>query len=209
MVDHLAFVKLKHWEPQIRELAAQSLAAISPFNPDYILEKILPVLIESCLDKALHVRHGAILGVSEILIGLSGNASLNERDTLDKAFKSLSLQELELLSSSDYRSKFLEMYNRLSTQDYLPTKLTPPLQAQVTDIISKVEKSRLYRGKGGEIMRGGVCHLVRAMAIAKVQVPDRKYLFDQLLENFKHPNAEIQGEAAKAFGSFCLAYEGA
>ena len=80
----------------------------------------MPKLIASCIDKALHVRHGAILGVSEILIGLSGNASLNKRDTLDKAFKSLSLKELALIADSDYRTKFLELYNRVSTHDYLP-----------------------------------------------------------------------------------------
>lgn len=124
MVDHLAFVKLRHWEPAIRELAAQSLAAISPFNPEYILNKILPALIESCLDKTLHVRHGAILGVGEILVGLSGNSHLNKRETLEKAFKSLSLKEIQLIADSDYRSKFVELYNKISTQDYLAQQMT-------------------------------------------------------------------------------------
>jgi hypothetical protein len=43
-------------------------------------------------------------------------------------------------------------------------------------------------------MRGGVCHLIRAMAIAHLIFStdaERLYLFEQLLENFKHPNAEI------------------
>jgi hypothetical protein len=49
-------------------------------------------------------------------------------------------------------------------------------------------------------MRGGVCHLIKAMSIAKLTLnSDLSYLFDQLLENFKHPNAEIQEEATKAF----------
>jgi hypothetical protein len=110
MVNHLAFIKLRHWEPAIRELAAQSLAAISPFNPDLVINKVLPKLIEACVDKALHVRHGAILGVSEILVGLSGNSSINKRETLDKAFKSLSIKEIQLIADSDYRGKFAEMY---------------------------------------------------------------------------------------------------
>lgn len=44
-------------------------------------------------------------------------------------------------------------------------------------------------------MRGGVCHLIKAMSIAKLQFSnpsDLKYFFDQLVENFKHPNSEIQ-----------------
>lgn len=49
---------------------------------------------------------------------------------------------------------------------------------------------RLYRGKGGEIMRGGVSHLIYSMSLAKIQFSEseRYYLFKTLLENFKHPN---------------------
>jgi len=68
------------------------------------------------------------------------------------------------------------------------------IRQHVTEIIRNVDKARLYRGKGGEVMRGGVCHLIRAMAISHVQISkegDLIYLFEQLLENFKHPNPEI------------------
>ena len=57
------------------------------------------------------------------------------------------------------------------------------IRNSVKDIISIIDKNRLYRGKGGEIMRGGVCHLIKAMAIAKLQFSneaDRFYLFEQL-----------------------------
>ena len=83
------------------------------------------------------------------------------------------------------------------------------IRKAVTEIISNVDKARLYRGKGGEVMRGGVCHLIRAMAIAKVQITSAKekmYLFEQMLENFKHPNPEIQEEATRAFEYFCGTY---
>lgn len=110
MAQHLAFIKLRHWDPQIRSLAAQSLAAISPFNPEYIIRDILTPLIDLCFNNTLNVRHGAIMGVAEILIGLSGNSGLNKKDTLEKAFKSLSLKEIELIAGSDYRNKFAETY---------------------------------------------------------------------------------------------------
>ncbi len=170
MVNHLAFIKLKHWEPAIRELAAQSLAAITPLNPDYVVKEILPKLVDSCLDKALHVRHGAILGVAEILVGLSGNSHINKHETLDKAFKSLSIKEIQLIADSDYRGKFAELYQKLSTVNYIPVQMPEgsPIHLSVRDIIPNVEKQRLYRGKGGEIMRNGVCHLIKAMAIANV-----------------------------------------
>ena len=89
------------------------------FNPDYVIKQILPRLIDNCLDKSLNVRHGAILGVAEILIGLSGNSALNKRDPLDKAYKSLSIKEIQLLVQSDYRGKFAELYGQISTKDYL------------------------------------------------------------------------------------------
>lgn len=80
----------------------------------------------------------------------------------------------------------------LSTKDYLPEQMPQgsPVRQAVKEIIAKVDKLRLYRGKGGEIMRGGVCHLIKAMSIASVQLTeeDRLYLFSQLVENFKHPN---------------------
>jgi hypothetical protein len=41
----------------------------------------------------VHVRHGAILGVGEILIGLSGNSVINRNEVLEKVFKTLSLKE--------------------------------------------------------------------------------------------------------------------
>jgi len=55
-------------------LAAQALSVLSVFNPKLVVEKILAPLTEKCLSKALHIRHGAILGVSEIVIGLGGNS---------------------------------------------------------------------------------------------------------------------------------------
>lgn len=100
------------------------------------------------------------------------------------------------------------MYQTLSTQDYLKTHLSHETKNAVKEVIKKVDSMRLYRGKGGEILRGGVCHLIRAMSIAGLdfQQTELMYFFEQLLENFKHPNPEIQVEATQAFESFCRAY---
>jgi hypothetical protein len=46
-------------------------------------------------------------------------------------------------------------------------------------------------------MRNGVCHLIKAMSIAHLDFKTEgeqsllQYFFEQLQENFKHPNAEI------------------
>lgn len=80
--------------------------------------------------------------------------------------------------------------------------------AQLKGIIERIEKERLYKGKGGEIVRTALCHLIYAMAVAKLQFSQTG--IDQLLhtmqENFKHPNQEIQDEAAKALHRLCATY---
>lgn len=77
----------------MRILASQSLSVLSIFNPSLIVNEILTKLIEKCYSKVLNVRHGAILGVGEILIGLSGNSIINRNEVLEKVFKTLSLKE--------------------------------------------------------------------------------------------------------------------
>ena len=57
-------------------------------------------------------------------------------------------------------------------------------------------------------MRGGVCHLIFSLSTAKVKLDNQLLLqfFNTLLENFKHPNQEVQDEAARAFEVFCETY---
>lgn len=202
---------MKHWDVQIRQLAAQSLSVLSVFNPDYIVEKILTPLLKSCFSKALHVRHGAILGVSEIIIGLSGNSVIHRQQVLEKAFKTLSLKERNLIKEeTENQKKFKVFYDEISTKNCLQTNL-PEGSSQLSSIktlVDEIEKQRLYRGKGGEIMRAGVCHFIHSLSQAQIQLEgaDLSQLFQTLKENFRHPNFEIQQESTKAFKSFCLAY---
>lgn len=194
----------------MRELSAQALSVICVFNPAFICEKILPSLINFCTDKALHIRHGAILGVGEILIGLSGNSAINRKEVLERAFKALSLKERKLIEESEHKNEFLERYHKVSAKDYLQ-EFVPEgsdLRNNIKSIIDKIDKLRLYRGKGGEIMRAGVCHLIFSLSLAKVPIneKERLYFFKTMLENFKHPNIEIQEEATKAYQAFCTTY---
>ena len=78
----------------------------------------------------------------------------------------------------------------------------------IRGIIQKIEKERLNKGKGGEIIRAAVCHLIYSMSVAKIKIDDatKIELFKTLLENFKHPNVEIQDGANVAFKAFCRTY---
>ena len=104
------------------------------------------------------------------------------------------------------------MYLELSKKSYLDQVMQEGSEAltKVRTIISKVESENLYKGKGGEIMRTGVCHLIHAISISKISLGDQlsEELVQQLVANFKHPNQEIQDEATKSFESFCKSYYG-
>ena len=89
MVHHLAFTKLHHWEPSSRALASQALSVLAVFQPGLVIKEVLLPLVERCFSKALNIRHGAILGISEILIGLSGNSIVNRNALIEEAFKTI------------------------------------------------------------------------------------------------------------------------
>lgn len=61
---------------------------------------------------------------------------------------------------------------------------------QVKTLVSEIEKQRLYRGKGGEIMREGVCHLIHSLSQARIVFDEAelKQFFATLKENMRHPN---------------------
>ncbi|XP_077235475.1 ARM repeat superfamily protein [Tasmannia lanceolata] len=81
-------------------------------------------------------------------------------------------------------------------------------QKSVSGIVPAIEKARLYRGKGGEIMRSSVSRLIECTSLAHIFLPAKikRSLLDTLNENVKHPNAQIQGSAVEALKHFVPAY---
>eukprot|EP00891_Asterochloris_glomerata_P000593 jgi/Astpho2/593/e_gw1.00013.148.1_t len=111
LVEHLMHTKLQHWERSLRELSAQALAALVPSEQGYFQGPALEALLPRCLDPTLEVRHGAIVGLAEVMLAL------------DQADLQLSQQHQQALAA----------------------------------VVPSIEKARLYRGKGGELMRAAVC----------------------------------------------------
>ncbi|CAI9103662.1 OLC1v1002186C2 [Oldenlandia corymbosa var. corymbosa] len=81
-------------------------------------------------------------------------------------------------------------------------------QKQVSGIVPAIEKARLYRGKGGEIMRSAVSRFIECISMAHVNVTEKikRSLLDTLNENLKHPNSQIQCAAVEALKHFIHAY---
>ncbi|KAL5728185.1 hypothetical protein ACHQM5_001298 [Ranunculus cassubicifolius] len=86
--------------------------------------------------------------------------------------------------------------------------LSPDKQKLVADVVPRIEKARLYRGKGGEIMRAAVSRFIDCISTTRIVLPEKsKHSFlDTLLENLRHPNAQIQSCAVEALKNFVLAY---
>ena len=94
-------------------------------------------LIPLCFNAALNIRHGAILGVSEIIIGLSGNSILNRKTALDRAFRTLSLKERNLIKEETGNQKeFRIMYEGISAKDYLDSVLDEEKKGLITGLVN-------------------------------------------------------------------------
>lgn len=79
------------------------------------------------MNQSLFVRHGAVLGLAEVVLALG---QMNE--TPGNVFDD------EALDS-------------------------------VVELVARMEKARLYRGRGGQIMRSAICRLIEC--ISQVQLP--------------------------------------
>ena len=78
--------------------------------------------------------------------------------------------------------------------------LSPDVMKTIRNLVPKIEKARLYRGRGGEIMRAAACRLLECMALAKHELSRRAQLrmVETIDECLKHPNIEISEAAVGA-----------
>lgn len=64
----------------------------------------------------------------------------------------------------------------------------------MASIVPAIEKARLYRGKGGEIMRAAVSRFIECISSSHLPLLEKtkRALLDTLNENLRHPNSQIQ-----------------
>ncbi|KAF5732940.1 putative beta-tubulin cofactor d [Tripterygium wilfordii] len=81
-------------------------------------------------------------------------------------------------------------------------------QKQVAGVVPAIQKARLYRGKGGEIMRAAVSRFIECISLSRLAVSEKtkRSLLDTLNENMRHPNSHIQNAAVRALEHFFQAY---
>ncbi len=127
IIIHLAYVKLRHWDIEIRSIASKTLAVISKLNPCYTAKNVLRDLLDHCFNTDLAIRHGSLLGVAETVLAF-GEANL------------------------------------------VTDVLNEETIALIAELIPSVEKARLYRGRGGEIMRSAACRMIECLSLADLPI---------------------------------------
>ena len=159
LLIHLSTVKFKHWDVQLRLLAAQSAARLTPFDREYTLDAMLPFLIGKTLSPDLKSRHGATHMLAECLLGL-----VNE------------------LHGGEGK------------------ELSAETRKAVVSVVPSVEKARLYRGRGGEVMRSATCRLLEVQALLKFPTGSKLALktLQGLEDSLKHPTETISLAAVAA-----------
>ncbi|KRX05461.1 Armadillo-type fold [Pseudocohnilembus persalinus] len=209
-VEHLAFVKLKHLDIEIRKLSAAALALMTPLNPKLVAQQILPGLIDLCFNDNVHIRHGAVYGIGEILLGLSGLSENHcmQDEMKDSVFlKTVTKNERKLIQAGEYMTKFKKEYQQIRYQNNLQF-IEPEVKEQILDIVNQIEKKRLFRGKGGEVMRVAVCRLIECISMSdfKLKSTQKKRFQDTIDECLKSFMETIQNAATKATRTYSQVY---
>eukprot|EP00004_Rigifila_ramosa_P020245 TRINITY_DN5246_c0_g1_i1.p1 TRINITY_DN5246_c0_g1~~TRINITY_DN5246_c0_g1_i1.p1 ORF type:complete len:953 (-),score=244.07 TRINITY_DN5246_c0_g1_i1:1026-3854(-) len=82
--------------------------------------------------------------------------------------------------------------------------VSPELQKEIRNVVPNLEKARLYRGRGGELVRAAVCNLIEWMC-RTLKLPEKTCLrFNETIqENLAHPQEKVQESAVSAFSGLC------
>eukprot|EP00958_Prasinococcus_capsulatus_P008944 scaffold879_cov410-Prasinococcus_capsulatus_cf.AAC.29 len=165
LINHLLDVKLRHWDQQLRELAADALAELVPLAKERMNHEVTPLLAGLSLSTDLPVRHGAVCGLSRVLRSLSATHDLGA-STVQK----------------------------------------------LLELVPAFEKARLYRGKGGEMMRVAICSLIQSLVLCSFDLPVslQGHLLESIDNSLKHPSKDVRGAAAEALKHFsrsCMIYQ--
>jgi len=78
----------------------------------------------------------------------------------------------------------------------------------IADLIPSIEKRRLYRGRGGEVMRAAACRLIECISVSRLplSVKQQVRLLDSIDACLVHPTEGIQKIAAQALGALMYHY---
>ncbi|CAI2368352.1 unnamed protein product [Moneuplotes crassus] len=207
LINNLVNEKLKHWETEMRQLAAKSLSVLSIFNPQHVIDNYLPTILKNCFSKVLHIRHGALWALSELMLGLSGLSHISRNEKLEEAMQQIHQKEIELIKQGDNKEKFNEKFEELQKKNN--AELIPKdLMDEIKQVIFQMDEQKLFKGKGGEIMRLSVNHYLQCCSFARIQFSnaDLQKFQKMIDENSRHSNVEVQKSTCAAYKQLSNTY---
>ncbi|PFH35433.1 hypothetical protein BESB_063200 [Besnoitia besnoiti] len=172
-------------DEEIRTLGAAALKRIAVRERRLAAEEILPTILakSTAAEEDFGTRHGALLGLTALTEALCGK----RRPQPCSAAGGASAPGSETGEGQD--------------PDAGGEGLPEELQAEIRQVVLKVEKQRQYRGKGGDLCRVAVCKLIQGLAsspsITFKAATARRYL-TTLLEGLRHFSETVQLAAAEA-----------
>jgi hypothetical protein len=209
-MDHLAFNRLCHLSQETRLLSANSLALIALFDPQYVVDKIIPALIKRAESRILSFRHGALLGLGFILTSFSGNIDRKRIDPSQKDsifIKTLNINEKKLISEGEYMEGFMKNFRVTKKQNILH-KIQKPQIEGIINILGRIKTKNMLKGIGGELTKLGLCFLSESLALAKIPLPHDKVL--EYMEFFEQcirmTIEQVQLQAPESLNIFCKEY---
>ncbi|KAI9076775.1 hypothetical protein K1719_041251 [Acacia pycnantha] len=123
----------------------------------------------------------------------------------DKGLRELAAEALSSLVKYDPEYFASELVLALHKCNYA---LFSDKQKTLAGVVLSIEKARLYRGKGGEIMWAAVSRFIECISVFNIKLSEKikRSLLDTLNENLRHPNSQIQNAAVNALKYFVQAY---
>ncbi|UIZ27599.1 hypothetical protein KXD40_005842 [Peronospora effusa] len=90
----------------------------------------------------------------------------------------------------------------------VPVFIDGELQKKVKMLPIEIDRRRLFRGRGGEVIRAAICNVIEAISNSRLSLGFahvKKYL-SMLEECFVHPNDSVREAAIEAFGAITAQY---
>ncbi|KAF4758621.1 hypothetical protein FOZ63_026061, partial [Perkinsus olseni] len=195
VLDHLCRLHLRSPDKKTRELAARSIGAVVPFVDEgrlseYISHTLLPASLEEAASHPTTFRHGALLAVSEVVVACE-NLSENIKYYSDEGPPGMFLNHFQGMA-------------RPGAQRWIAQRedFGCPYCTLIRNVVPKLEKARLYRGRGGEMIRAAACSLVQAVFYARSCIPLKPNTIPRYIQSInssiRHFTAAVQIAAAEA-----------
>jgi len=163
--------------------------------------------MSNCFSKILHIRHGALWGLSELILGLSGLSHISRNKKLEEAMQQIHQKEIELIKQGNNKEEFNEKFQELQKKNNI-SLVSDEILLNIKSIIFEMEEKKLFKGKGGDIMRVSVNHFIQCCSFAQIEfsIEDMVKFQKIIEENSRHSNVEIQKSTCSAFKQLCSTY---